>query len=81
VTVSHDKHSFHELGHRHLVDDRVGVPHAGGDLLLVWWKNRAARAHLLFGLTAAATAIFDFSELRIMRAETPAELFTAMKSV
>lgn len=48
---------------------------------LVWLRNRAGRAQLLFSLTAAATAVFAFSELRIMRAETPAELLTAMKWV
>ncbi len=45
---------------------------------LVWYRNRTARAHLFFSLTAAATTALSFFELWTMRAETPAELLTAL---
>jgi two-component system sensor kinase FixL len=48
--------------------------------LFVWWKNRAAWAPFLFALTAALTTAFAFAELAIMRAETPAQLVTAMNA-
>ena len=48
---------------------------------LVWWRDRRAWAHLFFSLTAAATTVFTFSELAIMRAESPRELLTAMQWV
>jgi signal transduction histidine kinase len=50
-----------------------------GMYFLAWWKNRAARAHLLFAVTAASTAVFAFFELWMMRAQTPEELNTAMR--
>ena len=36
-------------------------------------------SHLLFATTAAATAVFTFCELWLMRVETPGELLTALK--
>ena len=47
--------------------------------LLVWRRNRAAWPNLLFCLTAVSTAAFAFCELRMMRAETPAEFATTLK--
>ena len=47
--------------------------------LVVWFRNRAAWAPLLFSLTAASTTAFTFSELSMMRADTPSELLTAMR--
>ena len=64
----------HELGHRHLVDDRVGVPDAGGDLWAGVVQEPHRLAHLLFAATAASTAVFTFCELWLMRVETPGEL-------
>ncbi len=55
------------------------MPHAGGDLLFRLVPDRAARAHLLFSVTAASTAGFAFFELWLMRVNTPAELVQAMK--
>jgi two-component system, LuxR family, sensor kinase FixL len=46
---------------------------------LVWYRNRTAWAHLLFSVTAAATATFAFCELRIMRAQTTVELDAAIR--
>ena len=46
---------------------------------LVWYRNRTAWAHLLFSATAVSTAAFTFCELRLMRAETPAELLTGIE--
>ena len=46
---------------------------------LVWCRNRTAWANLLFSVTAASTAAFTFCELWQMRAETPAELLTALR--
>jgi signal transduction histidine kinase len=46
---------------------------------LVWYKNRATWAPLLFSLTAVSTTGFAFCELWIMRAQTPAELDTAIR--
>jgi len=46
---------------------------------LVWYRNRTAWAHLLFSVTAASTAGFAFFELHIMRAQTPAELYAAVR--
>jgi PAS domain S-box-containing protein len=48
--------------------------------VFVWWKNRAAWAPFLFALTAALTTAFAFAELAIMRAQTPAQLVTAMNA-
>jgi two-component system sensor kinase FixL len=47
--------------------------------LLVWCKNRTAWASLLFSLTAVSLAVFTFFELWLMRAETVAEISTAMR--
>jgi PAS domain S-box-containing protein len=40
---------------------------------IVWWKDRAAQANLVFSLGAVAVAIFAALELALMRAETPAQ--------
>src|SRR6478672_6931912 len=40
---------------------------------IVWWKNRAARANLVFVMGAVAVAVFAGLELALMRAETPAQ--------
>jgi len=37
---------------------------------IVWWKDRAARANLVFSLGAVAVAVFASLELALMRAET-----------
>ena len=47
--------------------------------LLVWRRNHTAWANLLFCLMAVSTAAFAFCELRMMRAEAPAELATTLK--
>ena len=47
--------------------------------LLVWRRNHSAWANLLFCLTAVSVAVFAFCELRMMRAETPAEFATTLK--
>ena len=47
--------------------------------LLVWRRNHAAWANLLFCLTAVPVAAFAFCELRMMWAETPAEFGTTLK--
>ena len=70
---------FHELGHRHLVHDRVGGPHVGGHLCPGLVQNRASWAPLLFSLTAVSFAAFALCELWMMRAQTPAELDTALR--
>ena len=44
-----------------------------------WYSDRAARARLLFAMTAASTAGFAFCELWLMRVSTPDELVDAMK--
>jgi signal transduction histidine kinase len=46
---------------------------------VVWYKNRLARLHLLFALTAVSVAAFTYCELWSMRAETPADLLAAVK--
>jgi len=38
---------------------------------IVWWKNRAARANLVFSVLAIAVASFAALELALMRAQTP----------
>src|SRR5262245_31208515 len=43
---------------------------------IVWWKDQAARANLVFSLGAVAVAIFSTLELMLMRAETPAQFAT-----
>ena len=39
--------------------------------IFVWWKDRAARANLVFSVMAIAVATFAVLELALMRAETP----------
>ena len=51
----------------------------GAIYCLVWYRNRASWAHLLFSLSAFSTAAFAFFELWMMRAETPAEFLLATK--
>ena len=51
----------------------------GAIYCLVWYRNRASWAPLLFSLLALSTAAFAFCELWMMRAETPAELLLATK--
>ena len=43
---------------------------------IVWCKDRAARANLVFALGAVAVAVFAGLELALMRAETPAQFGT-----
>ena len=47
--------------------------------LLVWFKNRAAWANLLFSLASIAVVATAVCELWMMRAETPAEIGTAVR--
>lgn len=44
---------------------------------VVWWKDRTARANLVFSVLAIAVAIFAALELALMRAQTP-EQFSAV---
>src|SRR5215467_5422260 len=37
---------------------------------IVWWKDRAARANLVFAVGAVAVAVFAGLELALMRTET-----------
>src|SRR5215813_3850320 len=46
---------------------------------IVWWKDRAARANLVFAVGAVAVAVFAGLELALMRAETPAQFDTATR--
>src|SRR6266700_677435 len=39
--------------------------------IVVWWKDRKARANLAFSVMAIAVAAFAVLELALMRAETP----------
>src|SRR6266705_1484060 len=39
--------------------------------VVVWWKDRKARANLVFSVMAIAVAAFAALELTLMRAETP----------
>src|SRR5215470_2745360 len=43
---------------------------------IVWWKDRTARANLVFAVGAVAVAVFAGLELTLMRAETPAQFGT-----
>src|SRR5215471_12695739 len=43
---------------------------------IVWWKDRAARANLIFAVGAVAVAIFAALELALMRADTTAQFDT-----
>jgi two-component system, LuxR family, sensor kinase FixL len=47
--------------------------------VLVWWRQREARANLLFALTAVGTAVFAGCELWMMRAETPGAFGAAVR--
>jgi len=47
--------------------------------VLIWAKDRAAVANLVFSLLAIATAAWTFCELWMMRAATPAEFATVLK--
>jgi hypothetical protein len=47
--------------------------------VLIWCNKRTAWANLLFAMTAAGTALMVVFELWIMRAETPAEIGTAIR--
>src|SRR5262245_14606423 len=38
---------------------------------IVWWKDRTARANLVFSFGAIAVAVFAALEFALMRAETP----------
>src|ERR1043165_8803871 len=40
---------------------------------VVWWKDRTARANLVFSFGAVAVAVFAALEFALMRAETPEE--------
>ena len=46
---------------------------------LVWYRNRAALANLLFTLLAMGTAAWSFCELWMMRADTLVEFATVLK--
>src|SRR5262249_5286410 len=46
---------------------------------IVWWKDRAARANLVFSVGAVAVAIFAAVELALLRAETPAQFDTLVR--
>src|SRR5215471_10379662 len=43
---------------------------------IVWWKDRTARAHLVFSIGAVAVAVFAAIEFALMRAETPEQFGT-----
>src|SRR5215469_11332603 len=46
---------------------------------IVWWKDRAARANLVFAVGAVAVAIFAGLELALMEAETLAQFSAVMR--
>jgi PAS domain S-box-containing protein len=46
---------------------------------VVWWKDRTARANLVFSVLAIAVAIFGALELALMRAETPEQFGTVVR--
>jgi PAS domain S-box-containing protein len=46
---------------------------------LVWWRRRDVPAHLLFALSATATAMLAGVELCLMRAQSPGEYGTVMR--
>lgn len=43
---------------------------------IVWWKDRTARANLVFSFGAVAVAVFAALEFALMRAETPEDFGT-----
>ncbi len=47
--------------------------------LVVWWKDRTARANLVFSVMAIAVAAFAVLELALMRAETPEQFGLAIR--
>src|SRR6266700_6337700 len=47
--------------------------------LVVWWKDRTARANLVFSVMAIAVAAFAALELALMRAETPEQFGVALR--
>jgi two-component system sensor kinase FixL len=46
---------------------------------VVWWKDRAARANLIFSVLAIAVATFAVLELALMRATTPEQFGTVVR--
>jgi two-component system sensor kinase FixL len=46
---------------------------------VVWWKDRAARANLVFSVMSIAVVAFAALELAMMRAETPAQFGMAVR--
>jgi two-component system, LuxR family, sensor kinase FixL len=46
---------------------------------VVWWKDRRARANLVFSVMAIAVAAFAVLELALMRAETPEQFGLAVR--
>src|SRR5437667_12570522 len=49
--------------------------------LVVWWKDRIARANLVFSVMAIAVAAFAALELAMMRAQTPEQFGMAVRWV
>jgi len=49
--------------------------------IVVWWKDRTARANLVFSVTAIAVAAFAAIEFAMMRAETPEQFGIAVRWV
>src|SRR6266567_5302057 len=47
--------------------------------IVVWWKDRTARANLVFSVTAIAVAAFAAIEFAMMRAETPEQFGIAVR--
>jgi two-component system, LuxR family, sensor kinase FixL len=47
--------------------------------VVIWCKDRAARANLLFAVMATAVAVFAALELAMMRAETPGQFGIAVR--
>src|SRR5438132_4163713 len=47
--------------------------------LVVWWKDRALRANLVFAVMATAVAVLAALELAMMRAETPGQFGIAVR--
>src|SRR5438876_1433208 len=47
--------------------------------VVVWWKDRTARANLVFSVMAIAVAAFAVLELALMRAETPEQFGLAIR--
>jgi len=47
--------------------------------IAVWWKDRAARANLVFSVMAIAVATLAALELALMRAQTPEQFGTIVR--